>query len=208
MNLRILQASALAALALLAAGCAAPPAPPPAGPTTRVVLLPQEDGSPSAVVLRSGNAQQRIDTPYGQASAAAGQAPQMQQLEAGAVRQGYAPLFTSAPPKSQRFVVYFLTGTTKLAPESARTIGNVLDAATQFPGGEILIIGHTDTLGANELNDTLSLRRAGEVRDMFIARRFPASRLEAAGRGEREPAVATRDNTAEQRNRRVEIIVR
>ena len=208
MNLRLLSASAVAALALLVAGCAAPPPPPPAGPTTRVVLLPQEDGSPSAVVLRSGNAQQKIDTPYAQASAIEGQAPQVQQLEAGAVRQGYAPLFSSAPPKSQRFVVYFLTGTTKLAPESARTIGNVLDTATQFPGGEILIIGHTDTLGATELNDTLSLRRANEVRDMFVARRFPANRLEAAGRGEREPAIATRDNTAEQRNRRVEIIVR
>ena len=205
MILRFLLSPALALLAVLATGCATPP---PAGLTTRIVLLPQEDGSASAVVLRSGSAQQKIDSPYAQASAAAGQAPQVRQLGADTVRQGYAPLFASAPPKSQRFVVYFLTGTTRLAPESARTISAVLDAATQFPGGEILIIGHTDTLGSTELNDALSLRRANEVRDMFVARRFPVNRLEAAGRGEREPAITTRDNTAEQRNRRVEIVVR
>ncbi|XAH24425.1 OmpA family protein [Xylophilus sp. GW821-FHT01B05] len=203
--MRPARAKALAAAALVAAlgGCASPP-----GPTTRVLLLPQADGSASAVVLRSGGTEQKLDTPFERASAAAGQAPRTDQLPADTVQRSYAPLFATAPPASQRFVLYFQFGTTQLTLESAHTLSAILDAATQHPGGEILVIGHTDTLGTLELNDRLSLQRANEVRDMLIARQFPAERLEASGRGKRDPAVPTRDAVAEQRNRRVEIIVR
>jgi outer membrane protein OmpA-like peptidoglycan-associated protein len=186
------------------AGCASPSP----GPTTRVLLLPQADGSASAVVLRSGGAEQKLSTPFERASAAAGEAPHTDQLPADTVQRRYAPLFATAPPASQRFVLHFQFGSTRLTLESVHTLSAILDAATQHPGGEIVVIGHTDTLGTLELNDRLSLQRANEVRDMLIARRFPAERLEASGRGKRDPAVPTRDAVAEQRNRRVEIIVR
>nr|WP_233168489.1 OmpA family protein [Xylophilus sp. ASV27] len=190
---------------LALAGCAGKP---PPGPSTRLILLPQADGSASAVVLRSGGAQQKLATPFERASAAAGEVPRVEQLPPETVRRDYAPLFATAPPAGQRFVLYFQLGTSLLTLESARMLGAILDAATRHPGGEILVIGHTDTLGSTELNDRLSLQRAREVRDLFIARRFPAERLEASGRGKRDPAVPTRDAVAEQRNRRVEIIVR
>jgi outer membrane protein OmpA-like peptidoglycan-associated protein len=59
-----------------------------------------------------------------------------------------------------------------------------------------------------EANDALSLRRAQATRELLISRGFDARRVQAVGRGERQPAVATDDEVAEPRNRRTEIIVR
>ena len=57
-------------------------------------------------------------------------------------------------------------------------------------------------------NDTLSLKRAETVRTALIAAGIAAGQIEIAGRGERELAVQTADEIAEERNRRVEILVR
>ena len=53
----------------------------------------------------------------------------------------------------------------------------------------------------------LSLRRARKIRDDMVKLGVPAQ-IQVAGRGEREPLVATEDEVAEPRNRRVEISVR
>jgi OOP family OmpA-OmpF porin len=190
--------------AVLLAGCAAKP---PRG-GTKVTLLPQEDGTPSAVVVRSANTEQQLSEPYQSALARTGQAPVVQQEGAGQVRASYAPLFSTAPPKPVRFVLYFRTGTTDLTAESKADVGRVMTETLGRAGAEIVLIGHTDTKGTGPSNDALSLRRALLVRDLFIQRDFPAARIEATGRGERDLAVATRDEVDEVRNRRVEILVR
>ena len=71
-----------------------------------------------------------------------------------------------------------------------------------------MVIGHTDRVGAVPYHDTLSLRRAERVRDELVKVGIAAERIRVAGRGEREPLVATPDEVAEPRNRRVEITVR
>ena len=70
------------------------------------------------------------------------------------------------------------------------------------------IIGHTDRVGSVESNDTLSLQRAQAVRQLVIDRGFDPNRVEAVGRGEREPVVQTADEVEEPKNRRAEIVVR
>jgi outer membrane protein OmpA-like peptidoglycan-associated protein len=75
-------------------------------------------------------------------------------------------------------------------------------------GAEVQITGHTDTVGSEGDNDTLSLKRAREIRETLIAEGLSPTISRAVGRGERELLVATPDNTAEPRNRRVEITVR
>ena len=70
------------------------------------------------------------------------------------------------------------------------------------------MIGHTDRVGTVPYNDALSLRRAERARDELVKAGVPADRIRVEGRGEREPLVATADEVAEPRNRRVEIDVR
>lgn len=81
-------------------------------------------------------------------------------------------------------------------------------AALQRTGADITVTGHTDTQGSVPQNDQLALRRAQEIKDLLVQRGFPAARIEAVGRGERELAVPTADEVDEPGNRRVVIVVR
>ncbi|HEX4329605.1 MAG TPA: OmpA family protein [Burkholderiales bacterium] len=194
-------------LALLAlGGCASPP--PTTG--TRVILLPQPDGSGSAVIVTGKAGEQRLSQPYQRATArdAEKAAPQVDSLASQQVAAQFKPLFETAPPKPQRYTLYFQTGNTTLMPESQALLPTVINEALKRSGAELVIIGHTDTMGSQDLNDGLSLKRAGLVVDMLKGRNFPPSRIEAVGRGERELAVPTRDEVPEPRNRRVEILIR
>jgi outer membrane protein OmpA-like peptidoglycan-associated protein len=193
----------LAALtALLLAACSTP--------GTRVVLLPQADGRPSAVVVRAKDGEEVLSKPYQRATAAVGAsgAPVIDQADAAKVQAENKPLFDMRPPLPKRYTVYFELGGTTLTTASQQTLSEALAEALGRSGGDIVVTGHTDTKGTIEQNDQLSRRRAQEVAQLFVERQFPAARIEAVGRGERELAVPTADDVDEPRNRRVTIEVR
>jgi len=73
---------------------------------------------------------------------------------------------------------------------------------------DVLVVGHTDTMGEILGNDRLSAQRAERMKLHLVEIGIPADRIQVAGRGERELLVPTPDNVDEPRNRRVEIIVR
>lgn len=185
-------------LAALLAGCA---------PATRVTLLPQEQAR-SAVEVRSEAASLVLDQPYTQAEVRTDGAIDAAQTSAERVQARYRELLAVQPPGARPFLLYFESGGTQFTPESQAALDAVLEQARQRPGGEIVVIGHTDRVGTTEANDALSLRRAQATREILIQRGFDARRIQAVGRGERDPAVATEDEVAEPRNRRTEIIVR
>lgn len=198
---RFIVCFSLIAAALLA-GCAAP--------ATRVVLLPQPDGRPSALVVESNGGALTLDKPYQRATVEARptNAPALDQTDAAHVRAENTALFELAPPAPQRYTVYFDAGNTSLLSEAQREVTTALMVAMARTGSDIVITGYTDTTGAVVSNDELSRRRAQQVRQMFIDGHFPAARIEAVGRGQRELAVPTADQTPEPRNRRVTIEVR
>ncbi len=179
-------------------------------PGTRVVLLPQADGQPSAVVVRAKDGEEVLSKPYQRATAAVGAsgAPVVDQADAAKVQAENKPLFDMRPPPPQRYTVFFEVGGTTLTPASQQVMTEALAAALARSGGDIVVTGHTDTKGTGESNDQLSRRRAQEVVQLFVERQFPANRVEAVGRGERDLAVPTADEVDEPRNRRVTIEVR
>ena len=201
-NWRRLLGTSVLALAAFLAGCASKPA-------TQVVLLPQADGSPSAVKVQSGaTPAQTLSEPYQRLVVRADASAVLDHTTAEAVRKDFPALFSSMPPASTRSVLLFQTGGTALTPESQARLVQTRDEAMRRRSAELVVIGHTDTVGSQASNDALSLRRAQQVRDLYIQGGFPAARIEAVGRGERELAVPTPDETAEPRNRRVEILLR
>ena len=78
-----------------------------------------------------------------------------------------------------------------------------LDATTV-----VRIVGHTDSTGSDAINDPLSLERARTVSNYLQDRGVPASRLEIAGRGSREPVADNTTPEGRAQNRRVEIFLR
>lgn len=186
-------------LATLLAACA---------PATRVVLLPQEAGKPNAVEVRSRQSSATLDKPYESAVVHTRQDVQTEQLDAKQVNKRYGQLLSAQPAPQERFTLRFETGGSQLTAESMNELTDILARATARAGGEIVVTGHTDSVGSLEANDALSRRRAAAIRELLIQRGFDAARVEAVGRGEREPAVPTADNVAEPQNRRAEIVVR
>ncbi len=202
---------ALAVLAALAAlgGCAAPAEPAPPG--VAAILLPQEDGQPSSIVVRPrqpGGQEQVLNQPYQRALTQADGRNVIDQADATAVRRTYAPLFATQPRQPTRFTLYFKVGGTQLTEPSQALIAQALAESSRYAGVDVVVTGHTDRVGSTSSNDALSLRRAQQVRDLLVQRGFAAERIEAVGRGEREPVVPTADDVEEPRNRRVELTLR
>nr|WP_301334484.1 OmpA family protein [Variovorax dokdonensis] len=177
---------------------------------TRVVLLPQEDGTPSAVVVRTKGGEQLVSQPYQRATALVGsdKAPTLDKADENAVRESNKQLFDLAPPKPQRFVLYFDAGGTVLTSQSKLELDSVIQAAMAHPGADITVTGHTDTRGSMTRNDQLGLQRATEIKGLLVQRGFPDNRIESVGRGQRELLVPTADQVDEPRNRRVVVLVR
>lgn len=177
-------------------------------PATRVVLLPQEGVPTAAVEVQSRQGQVTLAQPYAVAEVAPSGSVATAQTDAQQVEKRYGQLLSVQPAAEQRFTLLFMPGGAQLTPESSAELADVLARATERPGGEVIIIGHTDRVGSVESNDTLSLQRAQAVRQLVIDRGFDPNRVEAVGRGEREPVVQTADEVEEPKNRRAEIVVR
>lgn len=195
---RLLAAAGLVVVLSLAA-CA---------PITRVVLLPQADGSASSVVVKSATGEQRLSTPYQRVS---GQEKEPLKLDAtteAEVLKAHPQLFATIPPAPTKYILNFLPGGTTLTPDSQAALPKILADVTQRRGADLVVTGHTDTTGALLANDALSLKRAQVVTQLLVSAGAPESRTEAVGRGKRELLVKTADEVDEPQNRRVEIVVR
>ena len=198
------QASRLAAMALLAGSLALTAC----APRTRVVLLPDSAGRSTAVVVRNSDAEQVLDQAYATTQARESGAMRAEVTDAATITKEYGEIIRLTPAAASSYSLEFLTGGATLTPESQAELETILTAATSRPGGEIIITGHTDTTGTPEANDRISQARANTLRDLLIARDFPAARIQAVGRGQRQLLVPTGPGVDEPRNRRVEITMR
>ena len=191
---------ALALLATLLSACT---------PLSRVTLLPDTEGRATAVQVQgTAGGTQVLAQPYATAAVQRTGAVGRGQTTAEEVQKQHGALLALQPPGVQRFVLQFEPGTATLTPESQAQLPTILAQARALPGGELVVVGHTDRVGSPQANDILSLQRAQSVRELLVAQGFQAELVEAVGRGEREPVVPTEPNVDEPRNRRAEIILR
>lgn len=177
-------------------------------PKTLVVLVPDAAGKVGAVSVKSAKGETVINSAYASATTTGNAAPVTGSFSATQVQQTFGETAGALPPPPMSFTLNFLEGRDEYTPESRQTIETVLSELAKRPAAEIAVIGHTDRVGALEYNDKLSLQRAERVRADFLKRGVAERAISVAGRGEREPLVATADEVAEARNRRVEINIR
>ena len=93
----------------------------------------------------------------------------------------YDALLAAMPPPPQVFTLYFVEGTTELAPKSVATLEQLRGIVT--PTSDVQITGHTDTTGDPASNDKLSLARAIEVRAALVQDGLPVGNARVTGRG-------------------------
>jgi OOP family OmpA-OmpF porin len=82
--------------------------------------------------------------------------------------------------------------------EAARILG-------ENAGVNVSVEGHTDAVGTDAYNQSLSERRAAAVRDYLVAEGVGADRLTTKGFGESEPVASNETGDGRAQNRRVEL---
>ena len=165
---------------------------------------------PSGNLVSGGTRGIRLAAPPSDAAAAPAPAP-VQQPRVASSKPVAVPAATAAPVSAPavNLTVNFTTGSADLTPDAVRTLDELGSALSskELAGYRFRIEGHTDTVGSAEYNRALSERRAEAVVD-YIAKKFGVepTRLQAIGMGEQGLMVPTPPQTAEPRNRRVQVV--
>jgi len=173
----------------------------------RVVLLPAPDGRPTAITVRDSRGEIVLDQPFAGVERRGNEFKALKSSEAE-VEAKFGPALAAQPKRPRSFSLYFEGGSELLTADSAAELTAIKREIAERPASEVMVIGHTDTVGGTDANDKLAQKRAMAVREILVAAGVPAQKIETAGRGERELLIKSGDEVAEPKNRRVEISVR
>lgn len=103
--------------------------------------------------------------------------------------------------------VYFNTAKYNVNEASQETLNKLIAVFKEYPDTNVLVVGHTDSVGSEASNMTLSKNRANAVTDYFLSNGLSANRFTTNWFGEAQP---TNDNTTAEgraKNRRVNVAI-
>jgi outer membrane protein OmpA-like peptidoglycan-associated protein len=86
-------------------------------------------------------------------------------------------------------------------------LSNLAQSLQQYPKSNLLIVGHTDTVGTASYNDDLSRRRAAAAANYLVSEGVARARLQTTGLGETEPVAKSNTEADMAKNRRVEVAI-
>lgn len=95
----------------------------------------------------------------------------------------------------------------QMLPAGRENLNNLALSLQRYPETEVLIIGHTDSDGADSYNQGLSERRANAAANLLASFGTPRDRVRTMGRGESEPVADNATEWGKQQNRRVEVVI-
>ena len=102
----------------------------------------------------------------------------------------------------------FDVGSAQLRAESLNTYGKIGAILKSYDKTVIHIVGHTDSTGSDQLNQTLSENRAASVATYLTNLGLDPARIRQEGRGEREPIASNTSKDGQKQNRRVDIVIK
>jgi outer membrane protein OmpA-like peptidoglycan-associated protein len=135
------------------------------------------------------------DTPVGAALAALGSNP-----AAAACNTAFGTTMAGR-------TINFSTGGATIGPSNASLLDTLTAVANACKAHKIEISGHTDSVGKPENNQALSQKRADAVKAYWTTKGVAAEGLVAMGYGETKPIEPVADETANEKNRRIEFSV-
>lgn len=103
--------------------------------------------------------------------------------------------------------IFFETGKSELKAESFPELDRVVKMMTENPAMSIEIGGHTDNVGSDADNKTLSENRAAAVKEYIVSRGVASTRVTSVGYGEAKPVDTNETENGRAMNRRVEFTI-
>ena len=94
-----------------------------------------------------------------------------------------------------------------LRTEARDNLNTLAQSLQDYPNTEVTVVGHTDSRGAGDYNQDLSLRRASSAVGYLVTQGVPRDRITILGKGETEPVASNDTEAGRQQNRRVEIAI-
>lgn len=123
------------------------------------------------------------------------------------VGEGINVTFDENNPDGSKAGVYFATGKYDITSNSRLAIDKLVKIFTEYPETNILVEGHTDNVGSNGSNMTLSERRAMAVGNELKKDGLAATRLTIKWYGEMQPKMDNATVEGRAANRRVEFSI-
>ncbi|HEY1951978.1 MAG TPA: OmpA family protein [Gemmatimonadaceae bacterium] len=131
------------------------------------------------------------------------QAKELEQSIPGAtvqrVGEGIAVTFASG--------ILFPFNSTEILPDGRTNLQQLATSLEKYPNSDILIVGHTDSVGTDAYNLDLSQRRAMAASTLLQSLGVPSTRLHAVGKGRSEPIQPNDTEAGRAQNRRVEVAI-
>ena len=103
--------------------------------------------------------------------------------------------------------VYFETNKYNINSASQETLDKLVGVFKEYPETNILVVGHTDSVGSEEYNMTLSKNRANSVADYLRSKGVGSDRLTTNWFGETQPKYDNGTPEGRAKNRRVNIAI-
>ncbi|WP_405411961.1 OmpA family protein [Maribacter sp. Asnod1-A12] len=101
--------------------------------------------------------------------------------------------------------ILFDTGKSSIKAESTSVMVDIITILKEYPNAKFTVEGHTDSVGSEKLNQSLSESRALSVKEFLVDKGIEEFRLSAVGYGEAKPIATNNTRAGRTQNRRVEI---
>ncbi|MBF0412410.1 MAG: OmpA family protein [Desulfamplus sp.] len=180
------------------------------GTKSMVVILPNPDGNVGQVVVSTDSGEQLLSE-ANQSVQARGKAASLSKVKVlsdGEIKSTFSEALAAQPMVPDQFVLYFLHNSDTLTPESNAVIPEIIQTIQKRGTPDIIISGHTDTVGSMDYNYKLALERAEVMYKILVDKGVAPTNIVVTSHGEGNPLVKTDDNVEEPKNRRVEVVIK
>ena len=103
--------------------------------------------------------------------------------------------------------VLFAFDSAELSEAALKNLQFFAESMNRYTGTSVLVIGHTDAVGATDYNQALSERRAESVASFIKQQNVASERVQMMGMGESDPIASNDTEEGRRRNRRVVLII-
>lgn len=103
--------------------------------------------------------------------------------------------------------VNFSSGSSEIPSGSLASLAKVSDVAKSLNASDIKVEGHTDSVGAESVNQSISEKRATAVATYFKSNGFSDINIMSQGYGFQKPIATNKSKEGRSQNRRVDIVI-
>jgi outer membrane protein OmpA-like peptidoglycan-associated protein len=180
------------------------------GPTTHVVLLPDPNGKVGILEVTTQKGAQTLQEAWqvteSNSQTSVPSTPKI--MEEKLAKKMFHEALEAAPLPPVHFIITFRSDSAEVTRESMQLFSAIMAAIHERKSTDIIVSGHTDSVGGLEYNRRLSLRRARAIAGILIKKGVQRSDIQITYHGKENPLIKTPEGVPEPRNRRVEISVR